>query len=368
MTLVPVTLLTGFLGSGKSTLLNDILREPEFANAAVIVNEFGEIGLDGLLVEHSSEQLVTMTTGCLCCTISGDIRETLLDLYERRRHAEIPPFQRVIVETTGLADPAPIVHTLMQDERLDTRYSLGGIVATIDVMNVEGTLERHFESVKQVAMADRLVLTKTDMLASGVRRAVLDDIATRLARINPGAKILDRHARRFSYRRMFDTMLFDPTTKTPDVRKWLNLESFDGPDRGETHDHDHEDHGHEHLDVNRHDDSIRAYCVTIDEPFAMMTFVAALEHLIARHGSNLIRMKGIIWVTERPDTPLVLHGVQHVVHPPVWLDKWPDGERGTKLVFITRDVSSEEISTLLSAYRRAGATKPVRHNIAEVPA
>ncbi len=225
MDCIPVTLLTGFLGSGKSTLLTQILTEPGFGDTAVVVNEFGEVGLDGFLVEHADDQIVEMTSGCLCCTIRGDIRETLLALYGRRDKGEIRAFRRLIVESTGLADPAPVIHTLMSDPSLERRYMLGGIVATIDAINGAGTLDAHVECVKQVAVADRLVITKTDLVEEfAVCRGVTQLIA-KLRTLNPSAPILERHGLEFDLGRLFDTSLYDPETKTIDVRKWLNAEA-----------------------------------------------------------------------------------------------------------------------------------------------
>lgn len=347
MTPIPVTLLTGFLGSGKSTLLTRILRDPRFSDTAVIVNEFGEIGLDGFLVEHSREQLVEMTSGCLCCTIRGDIRQTLLALHRRQAQGESPAFDRLVIETTGLADPAPVIHTLMTDPRLADGYMLGGVVTTVDAVTVESSLHVHAECLKQIAVADRLVLTKTDMVKDPASRAELAALRRSLRRLNPGASILDRNVRPFDLRQLFDTSLYDPASKSFDVRTWLNAEAY-ANDSDE-----HGDHTHHH-DVNRHGTDIQAYCLVLDEPISTVAFTVALEFLIANQGADLLRVKGIVHLAEKPENPVVIHGVQHVFHEPVWLDGWPSEDRRTKLVFITRNIARETIETSFKAWRAIG--------------
>ena len=217
VTIIPVTLLTGFLGSGKSTLLTQVLRDPRFHDTAVVVNEFGDVGLDGFLVQHSGEQLVEMTTGCLCCMIRGDIRKTLMDLHRRRAAGAVSPFTRLVVETTGLADPAPVIHTLMTDPRLAGRYMLGGVITCVDAVNGGTTLAHHDESVKQAAVADRIVLTKTDLAQDPATRTDLARLTAQLAELNPAAPLLERNASTFDPRNLFDTSLFDPTTTESSV-------------------------------------------------------------------------------------------------------------------------------------------------------
>ena len=340
MDLIPVTLLTGFLGSGKSTLLTEILKQPAFDKTAVVVNEFGEVGLDGILIKHSEDQIVEMTSGCLCCTIRGDIRQTLLDLHTKRTNGDIPTFNRVIVESTGLADPAPVVHTLMSDPLLDRRYMLGGVVTTIDVLTGVATLENHKECEKQAAVADRLVITKTDLANSPDIEELLGDLQARLSALNPTAVILDRHDAEFDYNRLFDTSLFDPDTKSINVRSWLNAEESGG----------HHTHDHDHHDVTRHGSDIRSFTLTFEEPVTIEAFASSLEALSLTQGSSILRIKGIVNTLDRPGVPLVIHGVQHVFHDPVWLDEWPDEDHQTKLVFITKGIDRETLDTFFKAW------------------
>lgn len=344
MSNIPVTLLTGFLGSGKSTLLTKILRDPRFSDTAVVVNEFGEVGLDGFLVEHSGDQMVEMTSGCLCCTIRGDIRQTLLDLHARREQGRIPMFERLVIETTGLADPAPVIHTLMADPRLDRRFMLGGIIATVDAVNGDHTLDVQLECVKQIAVADRVVITKTDLAADPISQRDVARLRDRITMLNPGAIILDKNANDFDLRRLFDTSLYNPVTKTMDVQKWLNDEAYEA-----AHSHAHEHDHHHHHDVSRHGDDIQAFTLILDEPVDTMTFTDALELLITRQGENLLRVKGIVNITDNPGRPLVVHGVQHVFHDPVWLDAWPDEDHRTRIVFIARGLSEQTVRDVFAS-------------------
>ncbi|HJU14888.1 MAG TPA: GTP-binding protein [Stellaceae bacterium] len=336
--LIPVTVLTGFLGSGKTSLLNHVLKQPDMAETAVIINEFGEIGLDHLLVESATDDVVLLNSGCLCCTVRSDIAETLLDLHGKRRKGTVPEFRRVVIETTGLADPAPILHTLMSDPLVAARYALDGVVTTVDAVNGEATLDRQPEALKQAAVADRLLLTKTDLAAA----AASDALRARLAALNPTAPILPVAHGMADPSALFGLGLYDPQKKSLEVQRWLRDEAF-----AEEHDE------HEHHDVNRHDDRIRAFCVTRDRPVSWAALSAWLDALAEMRGDDLLRMKAIVAIAERPDEPVVLHGVQHIFHPPVLLPEWPSADRRTRMVFITRDLPKEAIEKTLAAFEEA---------------
>jgi len=346
--LIPVTLLTGFLGSGKTTVLNHVLKQPGMAATAVIVNEFGEIGLDHLLVERSSEDVVLLNSGCLCCTVRGDIVDTLTNLFVDRVKGKVPFFTRVAIETTGLADPAPILHTLMTDPIVAARYVLDGVVTTVDAVNGAGSLDRQPEAVKQAAVADRLLLTKTDIAEPGARQA----IEARLKELNPSAAIVSVAQGAIDSALLFNIGFYDPTTKSLDVRRWLRDESFEG-DPGQD-----VGHGHEHPDVNRHDDRIRAFCITREQPISWAALSTWLDGLAAMRGDDLLRLKAIVALSDRPDQPVVLHGVQHLFHPPVLLPEWPSEDRRTRMVFITRDLPRETIETTLAAFEEAVEERP----------
>jgi len=354
---LPVSVLTGFLGSGKTTLLKALLKHPGMEETAVVINEFGEVGLDHLLVEQSSEDMVVMDSGCLCCTIRGDLIETLRNLIRRRWKGEIPPFKRLVIETTGLADPAPILHTLMTDPVISTRYRLDGVITTVDAVNGALQLDTNPESVKQAAVADRILLTKTDMM-QGPNPDRLDE---RLRALNPAARILAVSHGDVDPQVLFDAGLYDPATKTPDVERWLKEEAYAEDHKGHHHHggHHHGDHHHDeghdhHHDVNRHDDQIRSFCISYDKPIDWDAFVEWIEALISVHGSNLLRIKGILNVIQA-DGPVAIHGVQHVFHPPAVLPGWTTDDHTSKIVMITRAISKKPVEEMMHAFLDAAA-------------
>jgi G3E family GTPase len=352
--LIPVAVLTGFLGAGKTTLLNFLLKDPFLSNAAVIINEFGEVGIDHLLVERSDENVIEMASGCLCCTIRGDLIDTMRDLLARRGRGEIKRFDRIVIETTGLADPAPVLHAVMSDPGLLAACRLEGVITVVDAFNGMATLDAHAEAVKQVAVADRIVLTKVDLLSGREGEDMLFAIIARLRKLNPAARLLTTHRNEATAERLFTMGLFDPKKKTPDVQAWLAAEAYEtGEKRGRRHRHTHGDHehGHDHQhDISRHDEHIRSFSFTEANAISPQGLELFMELLKSYHGADMLRMKGIVKVSDDPSRPVVLHGVQHVFHPPVRLAAWPDGDERTRLVFIVKDIEKKMIEGLFRAF------------------
>ncbi|MDZ7873207.1 MAG: GTP-binding protein [Rhizobium sp.] len=350
---IPVSILTGFLGAGKSTLLNRLLKDPAMKDAAVIINEFGEVGIDHLLVETSNDAVVELADGCLCCTVRGELVDTLAELIDGMQTGKVKPLSRVVIETTGLADPAPVMQSVMGHPSIAQHFDLDGVVTVVDAVNGLSTIDTFPEAYKQVAVADRLILTKKTL----ADEAAVSAITQRLRMLNPRAPITDGDADDAGSAAMLINGLYDASSKIADVDRWLKDEMAAAGDHHH-HDHHHDHHGHSHghghhhhHDVNRHGASIRSYSILHDEPIDPMAINMFIDLLRSTHGEKLLRMKAIVALTDRPDKPLVLHGVQSIFHPPVRLPAWPEGsDRKTRLVLITRDLSESYVRDLFGAF------------------
>jgi G3E family GTPase len=308
-----MSVITGFLGSGKTTLLARLLRDPALERTAVIVNEFGEVGLDHLLLEASEEELVVLEGGCVCCTVRSDLMRTAGDLLARRARGAVPPFERIVIETTGLADPAPILQALMTDRDLAEALRMESVITTVDAAAGVQTLDAHPESVKQAALADRIVLTKTDLSDPAA-----NGLAERLQALNPAAPQLTAVHGVLDATRLFGAL---------DVRRWLAAESV--PHGGAR--------------------EISTFCLRRKTPLRAATLSLFLQVLAEHCGADLLRLKGLVDVRESPGRPAVIHGVQHVFHPPAWLDAWPDKDRTTRIVVIGRGLDARWMEAVLEA-------------------
>lgn len=328
---IPVTLLTGFLGSGKTTLLSKLVRHPGMARAAVVINEVGEIGIDHDIVAQSSENIALLANGCICCSVRTDLQDTLRELFGQRRSGQVPDFDRLVIETTGLADPAPVVQTLSSDTMVASHYRLDGVVTLVDAVNGAASLDAHPESVKQAALADRIFITKTDLASS----QAVDALREKLESVNPRAKISALLHGEIDPSEL--TGLGLGSARAGDATLSFLGESLSGEGSG----------GEKSLQrVGRHDASIRTLSLRFDKPFTWTAFTAAMELLTTLRGPDLLRVKGIVNVDGKP---VVVQGVQHVFHEPVELDRWPSDDQGTRLVFITRNLEGATIRSLLEA-------------------
>ena len=339
--LIPVNVITGFLGSGKTTLLQKLLASPQLRDTAVLVNEFGEVGLDHHLLENVAEGTLLLDNGCLCCALRGDLQESLRDLFSRRERGEIPRFHRVVIETSGLADPVPIAYTVLAEPVIQHHFRLGNIVTTIDAVNGHSQLAQHSESVKQAAVADRLILTKTDLASAGQVNA----LRLELDWLNAGAVMIDLAADDLDPERLLTDDTYDQESRAREVGRWLEDERLNS---GVT-EHEHGSHAH---------DEIYSFCVARDSPLDWTAFGVWMTMLLNRHGDKVLRIKGLLNVAG-VSTPVLINGVQHIVHPPVHLDRWPDVDRRSRIIFIVQGLSRQRIEASLSAFNALANPVPL---------
>ena len=370
-----VTLVTGFLGSGKTTLLNTLLHHPAMSKAAVIVNEFGEIGLDYDLIERADDSVVQLANGCLCCSVKSDLIDTFRDLYVQRNAGTIPYFDRVVIETTGIADPMPILQIVFTNPMVVNHYSLDGVVTTVDSVNGLSSIGRFTECVKQAAVADRIIVTKVDLVTGTDGREKVDELTDKLRSLNPAAPIVKTATEEIDPSDLFGSGMFDPESKQIDLASWIDPDLYEGTEalmiaepsedemdeetlayyreHGHTpEEHHHHDHHHKHYN---HDSSINSFCLTRDEPMSLDMLRNFLEGLANEAGPDLLRVKGIVNVDEKPDQPAVIQGAQQIFHSLDWLPEWPSDDRRTRIVFITRDIDKAYIEDTLGLIERVAA-------------
>lgn len=324
-----VNLLTGFLGSGKTTLLRQLLQDPALADTAVLINEFGETGLDHQLVERIDENMVLLQSGCICCTVRGELADALRDLHSRRERGLIPPFSRVVIESTGLADPFPVLSTIKADPVLRHHFRPGNVITTVDAVNGAGQLDTYLESNRQAAIADRLVITKTDLASS----AEVSDLTARLRRINPDAEVLAIPAELFSADDLLDT------SAAPRGARVFSASGFYCEDSRDL----------VTADGRLHSAAFKSFAITVDDPIDWTGFGIWLTMLVNRHGERLLRVKGILNIAGE-ERPVAIHGVQHVVHTPVHMERWMSGDRRSHLVFIVDGLDAALLKRSFEAF------------------
>jgi G3E family GTPase len=345
---IPVFILTGFLGSGKSTLLNALLTEPGFSDSAIIVNEFGDVAIDHDLVRIGERELMVTTTGCLCCTVGSDVRSSLFDLHEAARSGLAPRFSRVIIETSGLGDPAPAINQIIpgavtaigyRDHVVARSFRLAGVVCAVDVLTAARALQDHFECLKQIAFADRIVLTKTDLVRDAAAGSSQAELPESLSSLNPAAPIHDRHAADFALAALFAPRPYVPAERSGDVEGWLALEQALA---GEPADRD--------LAPSRHSPGrIRSVALVEERPITARNLDIFFDLLKLTVGPRLLRLKGLVSLEGDPDRPVVIHAVQHVIHPVERLSAWPSDDRRTRMVAITHDIDPSVVKALFAA-------------------
>ena len=349
-----VNLITGFLGSGKTTLLKRLLAHPSLSDTAVLINEFGEVGLDHHLLERIDDNIVLLQSGCLCCTIRGELADSLRSLHSKRERGEVPWFRRVVIESTGLADPFPILSTIHADPVLRHHFQLGHVVTVVDAVNGDFQLDEYEQSVRQAAIADRLVLTKTGLAGPGATRALVE----RLRVINPLAPLVNAEQDEIDADTLLCTDLLDMSRKTLTAQQWFAAERMapgwlavgDAPTPALPSDGRYlAQQRRTRSAASRHDADIRAFSIELAEPLDWTVFGIWLTMLVHRHGSKILRLKGILNV-QGSTAPVAVHGVQHLIHPPVHMAAWPDAERNSVLVFIVKGIERAAVLRSLNAF------------------
>jgi G3E family GTPase len=359
---IPVTLVTGFLGSGKTTLINAALSSPELAKTVVVVNEFGEVGLDHQLFASSSDSVVVLENGCLCCTVRSDLVGTLNSLYHARQAGEIPTFDKVVIETSGLAEPGAVLQAFLSEPTLDGLYRVAGVLTLVDAVNWPGTSEEHEESVRQVALADQIRITKLDMV-TGDRQDGLSRICLDVRRINPSAEIAEVDWSSSAVAKLLTFPGFDMADPQADPRPWLNVQAYQKPADdldacGEDH-HHHHHHEHDHArPAHSHHlerKGIETFVLTRESPLMREEIQFLLDGIAQNLGAGLLRVKGLVNVAEEPGRPAVIQGAQHLLHTMTWLDRWPDNDHRTRIVFITQGIPRDNLKDIIDLLDRVSS-------------
>ena len=356
---IPVTLVTGFLGSGKTTLINAALRSKELAKTVVVVNEFGEVGLDHQLFASSSDSVVVLENGCLCCTVRSDLVGTLNSLYHARQASEVPTFDNVVIETSGLAEPGPVLQAFLSEPTLDGLYCVASVLTLVDAVNWSGTSEAHEESIRQVALADQIRITKLDMV-TGDRQNGSSRIRLELRRINPSAEIDEVDWSAASVAKLLSSRGFDATDPQADPRPWLDVEAYQNAAHADDEcdsDHGHHEHDRGGLAHSRHLEGrgIENFVLTRESPLTREEAQFLLDGIAQNLGPGLLRVKGLLHIADEPGRPAVIQGAQHLLHTMSWLDRWPDGDHRSRIIFITQGIPRDSLRDIIDLLDRVSA-------------
>jgi G3E family GTPase len=349
---IPVTLVTGFLGSGKTTLINAALRAPGMARTVVVVNEFGEVGIDHALVASSSDSVVVLENGCLCCTVRSDLVSTLNALYHDRAAGRIPDFDHMVIESSGLAEPGPVLQAFLSEPTLDGLYRVAGVVTLVDAVNWRSTADSHDEAVRQVAFADHLLVSKLD-LVEGAAGEAETRLRQELARLNSTAAMRPVDFSPEAVARLLTAPGFDAADPNADPRPWLKLAAHHDHHHDHDHEgHDHHDHGHLH---DLRGQGVESFVLLRDEPLSRAELQFLLDGISQNLGPGLLRVKGLVNVAEEPGRPAVIQGAQHLLHTMTWLARWPDADERTRIVFIVQGLASAELKDMIELLDRVSA-------------
>lgn len=348
---IPVTLVTGFLGSGKTTLINAALRAPEMARTVVVVNEFGEIGLDHRLFASSSDSVMVLENGCLCCTVRSDLVGTLNSLFHDRQGGRVPAFESVVIESSGLAEPGAVLQAFLSEPTLDGLYRVASVITLVDAVNWRNTSERHDEALRQVAFADEIILTKLDLVAT---REIAEAVRRDMADLNPSAQVGVVDWAPGSVAALLTSEGFDAANPRSDPRPWLKLGAHTAQDHAHDHDHEESDHDlpahepHYHLRGK----GVESFVLTREDPLSRQELQFLLDGISQNLGPSLLRVKGLVNIADEQGRPAVIQGAQHLLHTMTWLDKWPDDDQRTQIVFITQGVAGAELREMVELLDR----------------
>jgi G3E family GTPase len=342
---IPVTLVTGFLGSGKTTLINAGLKSPDLAKTVVVVNEFGAVGLDHQLYTSSNDAVVVLENGCLCCTVKSDLIATMNSLYHDRARGDLPDFNNVVIETTGLAEPGPVIQAFLSEPTLDGLYRVVNVVTVVDAVNWASTAEKHDEALRQVALADDVLISKLDIKGDDG----FSELATQLQSINPAARIEKMNLISEVVAPLLMHRGFDAADPMADPSEWLSIATYEAYEQNSD-----EAAGVSDQSVPQHlaAKGIESFVLTRSNPLSREELQFLLDGISQNLGPSLLRVKGLINILEEPGKPAVVQGVQHLLHNLTWLEKWPSADERTRIVFITQGMARSDLKDMIELLDR----------------